>query len=67
LVFYTDGVTETAGAAGQQLGIDGLAEIASAAIRLDLFSMADHILEQIAQYQQGQTTDDKTLIVAEIR
>jgi len=66
LVFYTDGVTETDVSDGRQLGIDGLAEMAADAMSVDLFAMADHILERIEADQQGPTLDDKTLIVAEV-
>ncbi|MEE8451825.1 MAG: PP2C family protein-serine/threonine phosphatase [Thermoguttaceae bacterium] len=67
LVFYTDGVTETDVSDGRQLGINGLAEMAADAMSVDLFAMADHILERIEADQQGPTLDDKTLIVAEVK
>ena len=67
LLFYTDGLTETADAEGRQLGPAGLAEIASAAMSVDLFEMADGILDRVTAHQHGPTTDDKTLIVAEIK
>jgi serine phosphatase RsbU (regulator of sigma subunit) len=67
LMFYTDGITETADAAGRQLGMGGLARIALEAAPLELFGVADHVLDVVGRYQHGPTTDDKTLIVAEIR
>jgi len=67
LLFYSDGLTETAGADGRLLGTDGLSRIAIEAMSLDLFDTADHVLDQVARYQHGPTTDDTTLIVAEIR
>jgi sigma-B regulation protein RsbU (phosphoserine phosphatase) len=67
LLFYTDGLTETAGADGRFLGGDGLARIATEAMSLDLFDTADHILGEVARYQHGPTTDDMTLIVAEMK
>ena len=67
LLFYTDGLTETAGVDGRLLGTDGLTRIATEAMSLDLFDMADHVLDQVARYQHGPTTDDMTLIVVEIR
>ena len=67
LIFYTDGVTETADAAGHQLGTDGLAQIAREAASSDLFQVADHILDRVAGHQHGPATDDKTLIVAEVQ
>ena len=67
LLFYTDGLIETAGDSGQQLGISGLSRIGSDAMKLDLFDMADSILEQVESYRHGPVTDDITLIVAELR
>ena len=67
LLFYTDGITETADAAGRQVGTSGLARIGSDAMRLDLFDMADGVLDQIERHRYGPSKDDKTLIVAEIK
>ncbi len=67
LLIYTDGVTETAAASGRQLGTEGLARIGADAMTLELFEMADHILGRVDSYREGSVTDDKTLIVAEIR
>ncbi|MBN2475211.1 MAG: serine/threonine-protein phosphatase [Pirellulales bacterium] len=67
LLFYTDGLTETADSEGRQLGLDGLAEIAAEAMSVELFDMADLVLRRVAEYQHEPTDDDMTLIVAEIR
>ncbi len=67
LLFYTDGLIETADASGQQLGLSGLARIGSDAMNLDLFDMADYILGQVESCRHGPVTDDKTLIVVELR
>ena len=66
LLFYTDGITETANAAGQQLGTNGLARIALAAKSMGLFDVTDFILREVTRHQSGDATDDKTLIVAEV-
>lgn len=67
LLFYTDGLTETANADGGFLGTTGLGEVAARAGSVALFDLADHVLDWIARYQHGPTTDDKTLIVAELQ
>jgi hypothetical protein len=36
-------------------------------MKLDLFDVADSILEQVESYRHGHVTDDITLIVAEPR
>ena len=66
LLFYTDGLTEPEDAAGRQLGEAGLADIATVAMCVDLFDMADHILDHVAHYRHG-PMDDKTLIVVEVK
>jgi len=66
LLFYSDGLTETADADGRWLGTAGLSRIAVEAMSLDLFDTADHILDEVARYQHGPITDDMTLIVTEI-
>ena len=67
LVFYTDGLTETADGDGRRLGTDGLTRIATTAMDVELFDMADHILDQVSHHEHGPATDDKTLIVAEVK
>ncbi len=67
LVFHTDGLMETTDANEKQLGIDGLSDIATVAMSVDLFGMADQMLDQVTRYQDGPTADDRTLIVAEIK
>lgn len=64
---FTDGLFETRDATGKHLGIDVLADVARVAMCVDLFEMADQILDQLAQRQQWPVTDDRTLIVAEIK
>jgi serine phosphatase RsbU (regulator of sigma subunit) len=67
LIFYTDGITETANIHQRMLGIDGLGSICAEAMSVDLFAMADFVLQMVTGFQHGPVTDDKTLIVAEIR
>lgn len=67
VLFYTDGLTETGATSGNELGTGGLAEIATSSMGLDVFRMADDILEKVAKFASGSQEDDKTLIVAEIR
>ncbi len=67
LLFYTDGLTESLDAEGRQLGVAGLAEIAAEAMAVELFEMADHVLDRVTRHNWGPAEDDKTLIVAEVR
>lgn len=67
LIFYTDGITETANIQDRMLGIEGLGRICTEAMSVDLFAMADFVLQMVTGFQHGPVTDDKTLIVAEVR
>jgi len=66
LVFYTDGLSEAADQQNRLLGVSGVVDIAIRAMSVDLFEMADTMLDDIAAYQHGPATDDKTLVVAEV-
>ncbi len=67
LLLYTDGLTEIADASGKELGVAGLSDLATVAMCVNLFDMADQIFEQVEHHHHGPVTDDRTLIVAELR
>lgn len=67
LFFYTDGLPETCDACGKRLETAGLADIAVRAASRDLFDVADFVFARVAEHQHGPSTDDRTLLVAEVR
>jgi sigma-B regulation protein RsbU (phosphoserine phosphatase) len=67
LLFYTDGLTDTSGARGRQLGQSRFAQIAVDALSVDAFDVADRILEDIERFRLGPPADDMTLIVVELK
>ncbi len=67
LVFYTDGITETTNSRRCKLGEEGLARIASYALSVDLFNMADKVFDQVSKFRFGPPRDDMTLIALEMR
>ncbi len=67
LIFFTDGMTETIGASGRQLGEEGLGEIGAIVCSGDVSEMADCILERVAAFRAGPVLDDMTLIIAELK
>lgn len=67
LFFFTDGLFEVLDAEQRNLGIQGFTDIAKDTMSLDLFEVADDVLERVRRYQHGSDTDDQTLIVAEMR
>jgi serine phosphatase RsbU (regulator of sigma subunit) len=64
LVIYSDGVTETWNAAGDEWGEEGLARALSAAGGLDAASLQERLLEEVETFEEGaKATDDRTLVV----
>jgi serine phosphatase RsbU (regulator of sigma subunit) len=63
VLFYTDGVTEVFDASGAELGEEGLARLMLEAMPAGVSGMLDRILQQVAVFQDGPVTDDRTLIL----
>jgi phosphoserine phosphatase RsbU/P len=59
ILFYT----EVFDATGAELGEEGLVALMREAMTAGVFGGIDHILEQIAAFQHGPVTDDRTLIL----
>jgi PAS domain S-box-containing protein len=66
VMLYTDGFTENFNARRVMLGVNGLAEIASAASALPLPAMKQEILDGVAAWRHGPATDDMSLILVEV-
>lgn len=66
LVFYTDGISESRNAAGEELGDDGVAGVALRHRALDADGMLAAMLADIEQFNGGNYEDDATLIVASL-
>jgi len=64
LVFYTDGITESRNAAGDEYGEERLADAAAAHRTLPAPDMLSAILEDLRQFNAGIYEDDATLIIA---
>ncbi len=67
LLFFTDGLYEVADARGCQLGLEGFGKLAQSTMGRELSDVADHVFQEVRQFQQVPDTDDQTLLVAEIR
>ncbi len=64
LVIYSDGVTETWNAAGDEWGEEGLSRALAAAGGLDAASLQERLLEEVESFEEGaKATDDRTLVV----
>jgi sigma-B regulation protein RsbU (phosphoserine phosphatase) len=64
LVIYSDGVTETWNAAGDEFGEDGLTAVVVRGRELDSAALQDEVLRELERFSAGaKATDDRTLIV----
>jgi sigma-B regulation protein RsbU (phosphoserine phosphatase) len=64
LVFYTDGISESRNAAGEEFTDDGVADLAGRHRALDADAMLAAMLTDIERVNEGTYEDDATLIVA---
>jgi sigma-B regulation protein RsbU (phosphoserine phosphatase) len=64
LVFYTDGISESRNAAGEEFTDDGVADLAGRHRALDADAMLAAMLTDIERFNEGKYEDDATLIVA---
>ncbi|HEY7057801.1 MAG TPA: PP2C family protein-serine/threonine phosphatase, partial [Vicinamibacterales bacterium] len=64
LIFYTDGITESRNAAGDEYGEDRLADAAGRLRALPAQEMLSALLEDITAFNGGTYEDDATLIIA---
>jgi PAS domain S-box-containing protein len=67
IVFYTDGITEVFNSNGDMLGVKGVREIVKNASALPAEQMKQRILDGVAAWRSGPTTDDVSLIVVHVR
>jgi phosphoserine phosphatase RsbU/P len=64
LVIYSDGVTETWNAAGDEFGEEGLQALVVRDRTLDAAALQDQVLRELERFSAGaKATDDRTLIV----
>ena len=67
IVLYTDGITEVFNARGEMLGIEGVREIVRNASDLPAEQMKQRILDDVAAWRSGPSTDDVSLMVVHVR
>jgi len=66
IVLYTDGFTDVFDSRGEMLGVEGIKKIVRETALLPLSEMKQAILDRVAEWREGPTTDDLSLILAEI-
>lgn len=67
VVLYTDGITDVFNARGEMLGIEGVQKIVREASELPFGEMKKGILDGVAEWREGPSTDDVSLVLVEVR
>ncbi len=68
IVFYSDGITETALPAGEHYGAGRLCALVAANHSLSAGALADLIFHEVVQFSDGApTADDRTLVVVKVK
>ena len=66
IFLYTDGISEVFDARGEMLGIEGLQQFVREAALLPFHEMKQSILDKVAAWREGPSTDDVSLVLAEV-
>lgn len=66
VVLYTDGITDVFDARGEMLGVEGVQKIVRETSALPLGEMKQAILDSVAEWREGPSVDDVSLVLAEI-
>src|ERR1700730_10619396 len=66
IVLYTDGITDVFDSQGKMLGVAGVQRFVRETAMLPFHEMKNAILERVAEWREGQPTDDISLILVEV-
>lgn len=67
VVLYTDGITDVFNANGEMLGVEGVQKIVEETCELPFGEMKKAILDSVADWREGPSTDDVSLVLVEVR
>jgi phosphoserine phosphatase RsbU/P len=67
VVLYTDGITDVFNSHGEMLGIEGVQKIVRETSELPFGEMKRAILDRVAEWRDGPSTDDVSLVLVEVR
>jgi len=67
IILYTDGITEVFNSRGEMLGIEGVQEIVRQTSSLPPHEMKQGILDGVAAWREGSSTDDVSLMLVHVR
>jgi sigma-B regulation protein RsbU (phosphoserine phosphatase) len=66
LLMYTDGITESRNADGEEFGEDRLEELASRTLDKDAAALTQAVISAAAQFSNGHFDDDLTVVAVSI-
>lgn len=66
VVLYTDGITDVFDARGEMLGVEGVQKFVREASLLPFQEMKQGILDRVADWREGPSTDDVSLVLMEV-
>lgn len=67
VVLYTDGITDVFNSSGEMLGVEGVQKIVRETSELPFGEMKKAILNRVAEWREGPSTDDVSLVLVEVR
>jgi PAS domain S-box-containing protein len=67
IVLYTDGITDVFDTRGEMLGVEGVEQFVRETARLPFGEMKQGLLDRVAEWRDGPTTDDVSIVLAEIQ
>jgi phosphoserine phosphatase RsbU/P len=66
VVLYTDGITDVFDSNGEMLGVEGVQKFVREASLLPFHEMKQGILDRVADWREGPSTDDVSLVLLEV-
>ena len=67
LLLFTDGITEAEGSAGEEFGMERVAEFAKTEAKSSAARINQHLLAQVTEFCGAQFQDDATLLVLAVK
>jgi len=66
IVLYTDGITDVFDSRGEMLGVEGVQKFVREAALLPFRQMKQGILDRVAAWREGPSTDDVSLVLVDV-
>jgi len=67
VVLYTDGISEVFDVRGEMLGVEGVQKFVRETALLPFGEMQQAILDRVAEWREGPSTDDVSLVLVEVQ